>query len=177
MEFHAPKHGNGKTTPILGLVEGAEYKAKGGARILIVDAQGGKHAVKENAVHINLGSYKGKQVEPALILADWQAVLDTDPMDMGIDPADLEMAWELCSEAEADKSTFSAKSILGLIDDSMFKSSVEVYKSFRVLTSELGRLFFKPINDHQYKLKAFKAVQASKEGWCRDHSDAEYCIV
>ena len=134
-------------------MEGAEYKAKGGARIMIIDAQGAKHAIKENAIHIN-------QMEPT---------------DLRIDPADLEMAWELCAETE--KSTFSPKSIVSLIDDSMFKSSVDVYKAFRLLTSDLGKLFFKPINDHEYKAKALNAVQASKDAWCRDHTEADYCFV
>merc|ERR1719473_2156270 len=62
VEFHDPKHGGGSPRPILGLVEGAEYKAKGGARIMLIDSSGGKHAVKEQAMHINLGSYKGKLV-------------------------------------------------------------------------------------------------------------------
>ena len=36
VEFHSGK----KSSPILGLVQGAEYKAKGGARIIIIDASG-----------------------------------------------------------------------------------------------------------------------------------------
>lgn len=175
VEFHDPKHGNSKCAAVLGLVEGAEYKAKGGARIMIVDANGDKHAVKESAIHINLGSYKGKQVEPHLILADFSSILEMEATDFGVDPADLEMAWELC--AETDQSTFSPKSIASLIDESLCNSPVDLYKTFRLLTSDLGKLFFKPINDHEYKAKAFKAVQASKEAWCREHTELEYCLV
>ena len=175
VEFHDPKHGSGKLSPVLGLVEGAEYKAKGGARIVVVDAQGAKHAIKESAIHINLGSYKGKQVEPSLILADYESILEMEPADFGIDPVDLEMAWELCAETE--KATFSPRSIVSLIDESMFKSSVDVYKTFRLLPSDLGKLFFKPINDHEYKIKPLKGVQASKEAWCRDHTEMDYCFL
>merc|ERR550514_1339595 len=57
VEFHDPKHGNGAAPPVLGIVQGAEYKAKGGARILILDADGTTHQVKEAAVHINMGVY------------------------------------------------------------------------------------------------------------------------
>merc|ERR1719506_2843313 len=83
VEFHDPKR---DARPILGLVEGAEYKAKGGARIMLIDAAGDKHAVKESAIHINLGTYKGKLVLPSEILAEYEQVMALEPTQLGVEP-------------------------------------------------------------------------------------------
>ena len=69
-----------------------EYKAKGGARIQVMDVGGSMHTVPEKDIHINLGVYKGKLVEPAEILADYVKVMDTEPMALGVEPELLEMA-------------------------------------------------------------------------------------
>jgi len=175
VEFHDPTHGGGSVKPVLGLVEGAEYKAKGGARIMIVDADGAKHSVKESSIHINLGSYKGKLVEPSAILAEYLSAQSLEPTQLGVDPELLELAWELCDEADAP--TFSPKAILSLVDDSFFQTKLDTYKAFRLLTSDIGRVFFKTINDHEYKAKTSKAVQASKSNWCREHAELDYCLV
>ena len=65
---------------------GVEYKAKGGARIQLVDARGSTYSVAESAVHINLGSYKGKLVETADILKEYAAIMETEPTELGVDP-------------------------------------------------------------------------------------------
>lgn len=91
VEFHDPKHGAGAATPVLGLVKGVEYKAKGGARVQIVDAAGGMHAVAENALHINLGVYKGKLKEVSHILKDYADIMETDSTDLGVEPEVLEV--------------------------------------------------------------------------------------
>ena len=62
VEFHDPSHGAGKNHPVLGLVQGCEFKAKGGARVNIIDADGGKHSVGEKALHIILPPTKKKEV-------------------------------------------------------------------------------------------------------------------
>ena len=142
---------------------------------MIIDANGGNHAVKESAIHINLGSYKGKLVEPSDILAEYQDVMKLEATELGVDPETLAMAWELC--AESPKDVFSPRAILSLVDDSLFKSSIDAYKAFRLLTSDLGKVFFKAINDHEYKIKGDKAVQSSKENWCREHQEEGYCLV
>jgi hypothetical protein len=175
VEFHDPKHGSGSTPPILGLVQGAEYKAKGGARIMVVDAAGATHTLKESAIHINIGAYKGKLIEPSAILAEYHAVMELEPTDLGVGVEDLEMAWELC--AEADNTGFSPKAILTLVDEGFFKSSLDAYRAFRLLTSDLGKVFFKAINSNNYKAKPPKSVQASKENWCRQAVEQEWCFV
>ena len=62
VEFHDPSHGAGKNQPVLGLVQGCEFKAKGGARVNIIDADGQKHSVGEKALHIVLPPSKKKEV-------------------------------------------------------------------------------------------------------------------
>jgi len=175
VEFNGPKHGNGAAPPSLGIVKGVEYKAKGGARIQIMDVGGSMHTVPEKDIHINLGVYKGKLVEPAEILDDYTKVMEMETGALGVDPELLEMAWELA--AESDKKTVSPKFLMSLVDENFLKTSVDKYKAFRLLTSDLGRIFFKSINENEYKAKAAKAVQASKENWCRSAEDEEWCFV
>ena len=85
IEFHDPAHGHHAAEPVLGIVQGVEYKAKGGARYQIVDASGSMHAVAEKAVHINLGSYKGKLKEPSDILKEYQGIMATRPTELGVE--------------------------------------------------------------------------------------------
>jgi hypothetical protein len=174
VEFHE-KHGSGAAPPILGLVTGAEYKAKGGARIQIVDSTGSVHSVKENTIHVDLGAYKGKLVEPAAILKEYETVMQLDASELGVEADDLELAWQLC--AESDAAQFTPKAIISLVDESMYKSSRDKYRAFRLLTSSLGKVFFKAVNANEYKVKAEKSVSASKEHYCREQTELEWCFV
>jgi hypothetical protein len=177
VEFHDPKHGSGDQVPVLGLIQGIEFKAKGGARLQIVDANGNAHAVAEKAIHVNLGAYKGKLKEPAAILADYEGIMSLAPVELGVDPEDLEMAWELASET--DEGSFSPKFVLQLIDDGFFKAPTDAYRAFRLLSSDLGKVFFKNLGGNHFKPKPKKAVQASKDNWCRELQEPqqEWCFV
>ena len=118
-----PKQANGAAAAVLGLVRGVEYKAKGGARIQLVDASGSTYSIAEKHVHINLGSYKGKAEEVADILKEYTAIMATEPTDLGVEPGDLEMAWELASDE--DKASFSPKFLLSLVDDTFSKAQTD----------------------------------------------------
>ena len=52
-------------------------------------------------------------------------------------------------------------------------------QAFRLLSSDLGKVFFKALGDNKYKAKAAKSVQASKDNFCRDPNtvDTEWCFV
>ena len=155
---------------------GVEYKAKGGARIQLVDARGSTYSVGQSAVHINLGSYKGKLVETADILKEYAAIMETEPTELGVDPEELEMAWELAAESE--QKTHSLKFLLSLVDENFIQSQVDRYKAFRLMTSDMGKIFFKSLNADEYKVKATKAVRASKENWCRAlEGEEDWCFV
>ena len=124
-EFHDPKHGSGSAPPVLGVVKGVEFKAKGGARIMLTDADGNQHAVAEKALHITL-PYKGKATEPAEILKEYTAAMEAEPSEY-VEPELLELAWSVC--AESDVAAFSPKSILSIIDEKLCKSNVDKYKA------------------------------------------------
>ena len=142
-----------------------------------MDANGAMHAVAEKAIHVNLGFYKGKLVEPSAILADFQAVMALEPTALGVDPESLAMAWELAAEEEGD--SFSTKFLLSLVDDTFFKAQTDAYRAFRLLSSDLGKVFFKNLGPNTWKAKAAKAVEASKQNWCRElkEDEAEWCLV
>lgn len=177
-EFHDPKHGSGACPPVLGIVTGCEAKAKGGARVLLVDMDGGKHTVGEKAIHVVLPPFKGKSTEPAEILQDYAQVLDLESTKIGIDAELLELAWSECAESE--KREFSPKTIVQMIDESMCKSPLDMYKAFRVVSGDLGKIFFKALGNNKFKAKNLKAVKASKDNWCRapEYAEqAEWCFV
>ena len=102
-------------------MRGVEYKAKGGARIQLEDASGATHLIAEKHVHINLGAYKGKLEEVSDILKDFTAIMATEPTNLGVNPDELEMAWELASDE--DKASFSPKFLLSLVDDTFSKDA------------------------------------------------------
>ena len=118
---------------------------------------------------------KGKLVEPSDILKEYQEVMEMDTMQLGVEIDDLEMAWELC--AEDGKQSFRPKEIVSLVDDKFWKSSLDAYKAFRLLTSDLGKVFFKAVNANEYKAKAAKSVESSKQNWCGSHESADWCMV
>jgi hypothetical protein len=164
---------------LLGVVRGASSKAKGGTVYQLEDADGKTHSVAGKSIHVVFAPSSGKEKDTAKLLADYLTVSTTAPTDLGIEPEVLEMAWELCSETEAKD--FSPKSILSVIDESLYKTSVDQYKAFRLLTSDLGKVFFKTLSGNRFKAKAEKAVAASKEQWCNQLAqgggDDEWCFV
>ena len=175
-EFHDPKHGNGAAKPVMGVVQSLEFKAKGGCRIILEDGFGSTHTVAEKALHIILPPSKGKDREPAAILSEYLAVMEKEATDLGVDPELLELAWTECDELE--KAAFTPKAIMSMIDPAMCKSPVDVYKAFRVISSDLGKVFYKALGDGKFKPKATKAVQASKDNWCREPThEHEWCFV
>ena len=108
------------------------------------------HSVAGKSIHVVFAPSSGKEKDTAKLLADYLTVSTTAPTDLGIEPEVLEMAWELCSETEAKD--FSPKSILSVIDESLYKTSVDQYKAFRLLTSDLGKVFFKTLSGNRFDL-------------------------
>ena len=42
----------------------------------------------------------------------------------------------------------------------------------------MGKIFFKTLGPNEYKAKAAKAVQSSKENWCRSlEGEQEWCFL
>ena len=139
VEFQDPKQSNGAAAAVLGLVRGVEYKAKGGARIQLVDATGVMHSIAEKHVHINLGAYKGKLEEASDILEDFTTIMATQPTELGVDPSELEMAWELA--CDDGKASFSPKFLLSLVDDTFSKAPTDACSGVlhKLLVSQASR--------------------------------------
>jgi hypothetical protein len=178
-EFHDPKHGNGHQEPILGVVRTCDHKSKGGMRLTLEDAKGSTHSVRDKAIHIVLPPYKGKEVDAAVQLKDYLAVQAAEPTELGVDVDTLELAWEVV--ASEDRASFSPKHIMSEIDDKLFQGPVNQYKAFRLLTSDLGKVFFKALSSHMYKPKSAKSVSSSKDNWCSDvlegSNTADWCFA
>lgn len=161
---------------LLGVVTSAAGKAKGGTVYQLEDADGKTHSVHGKQIHAAFGPGAGKEKDVAKILSAYQEVAQKAPTDLGVEPELLEMAWELCAFTEAKD--VSAKGILSVIDENLYKSSVDKYKAFRLLTSDLGKVFFKTLSNNRYKVKAEKAVASSKEQWCKQlEGDEDWCFV
>jgi hypothetical protein len=178
-EFHDPKHGNGQQAPVLGVVQTCDQKAKGGMRLTLQDENGHVHSVRDNAIHIVLPPYKGKEVDPATQLKEYVNVQRSDVTELGVEPEMLELAWEIVA-SEVSSQSFTPKRILSEIDEKLFNGPVDQYKAFRLLTSDLGKVFFKSMGG-RYKPKSPKSVTASKENWCRQVMDgameADWCFA
>jgi len=153
---------------ILGVVSGAQAKAKGGAKYLLVDAHDKEYHVAGRDIHIALAptARKSKDNSPAAILAEYESIASQGPSQLGVDPELLEMAWEEVS-SEDKNAELSPSTILGRVDASLTKGSLAQYKAFRVLTSDIGKIFFKALSHGRYKAKAAKSVRATKDTWCR----------
>mmetsp|Transcript_2635 Transcript_2635/g.8776 ORF Transcript_2635/g.8776 Transcript_2635/m.8776 type:complete len:238 (-) Transcript_2635:132-845(-) len=176
-EFDEGKQGHARG--LLGVIIKAESKAKGGARYEVLDVDGRTHPIKAAQVRATFAASKKLKdpLDAPLVLADYVSVAEKAPTELGVEPEMLEVAWELASEADAP---LSAKQILGVIDEALCASPVQLFAAYRLLTSEVGRVFFKAIGD-KYKAKAAKAVAASKSALCSaadaDAYGDEFCLV
>jgi len=176
IEFDDGKH----SRSLLGVVQGAQAKAKGGARYDVVDAENEVHSVAAKHIHCSFSAKGSKPgTSPPAILKDFIKVQDEPALGLGIEPEMLELVWmEL--EAEGGGHGASAAAILGRIDENLTKGSVQQYRAFRLLTSDLGTIFFKALSNCMYKPKTAKSVAASKDAWCREPKAAmeeDFCFV
>ena len=134
-------------------------------------------ASKNKVARASSGRTPPAEKTPAEILKEFSDILATEPTDLGVDPEDLELAWEMCAETEVSKG-FTPKSIVSIVDETYCKSSVDLYKAFRLVSSDLGKVFFKSLGENKFKAKASKAVKASKDNWCRSiTAEPEFCFV
>jgi hypothetical protein len=165
---------------LLGIVSGAQAKAKGGAKYVLIDATAKEHHVAARDIHIALAAPKNKKKDssPAAILEEYESIASKDASQLGVDPELLEMAWE---EVAAEKNAeLSPAKILGQIDESLTKGSLAQYRAFRLLTSDIGKIFFKTLSHGRYKAKTAKSVRATKDTWCRAPTAAkavDFCFV
>uniref|UniRef100_A0A7S2H2Y7 Ribonuclease II winged helix domain-containing protein n=1 Tax=Octactis speculum TaxID=3111310 RepID=A0A7S2H2Y7_9STRA len=173
---------------MLGVVQSSESKGKKGFVYHIADAANRKHDVPSKALQIVLPpsptTKPGATVSE--ILADYLAVAECSPTELGVDIDMLELAWEVCESEEVPSHT--AESIMNQIDDSLFKTSLQQYKAFRLLSSDLGNIFFNVLHEHdishrEYKAKSAASVADNKVNWCKAVEEGvhvgsdEWCFV
>ena len=102
-------------------------------------------------------------------------VLDTEAPAL-VDPEVLEICYEVAAEEEKE---LGIKQIANLLDAG--SSPVDIYRTFRVLSCELGKVFFQKAKGHtsHFNARAKKTVEAAKRSLCGQHGDeyGEFCLV
>ena len=83
VEFDDGKHGR----CLLGIITKGSAKAKGGGSTYeIVDSKSELHHVQGKHIHVTLPASKGKETEPALVLAEFEAALALGEDELGVAP-------------------------------------------------------------------------------------------
>lgn len=165
----------------VGVVKSSESKSKGGARYEIADASGVVHTVPEKQL-----SFVGKVVQPkdvAKTLTSFDMALSEDTAALRtalkIDADLLALAWETAAEEDAGELSEDdvAEQVLGHKTSNL----IEKYRLWRLLTSDLGRFFFKELKHNgrvdTWKAKAVKSVEAAKKSFCDNHNEPEFCFA
>lgn len=163
VEFDLNKH----TT--LGIITSHMVKAKGGLRYEVETADHKVHAgVAPKDIHFSAAGAKAN-------LAEMIQVLDTSTYTL-VDPEVMEICYEVAMEEEK---SLPLKQIAS--DLEMGSSPVDLYRTFRVLSGELGKVFFQKAKGHtsHFNARAAKTVEAAKRSLCGSHSDEypEFCLV
>jgi hypothetical protein len=181
-EFDDGKHAR----PILGVVTDAVNKGgKKGATYALMDMAGKPHSITPKMIHCSYPPSRtmppGATVEDQL--KEYVEIASLKPSELA-DVEMIELAWEMLSEAE----TLSAEQIMDELDPELCKSSAGSYKAYRLLTSNLGQIFFKQLHASDYSHREYKpktpaSVTASKEAWCEAVADGndtgadDWCFV
>ena len=155
-------------------------KSKGGLRYSVMTADKALHeGVAPKDIHFTaapLAPGKGVKSAPAERLKDFEEVLN-QATPLLVDIEVLEIAWEMALEEDE---TFQIKALSKLLNDES-ASPVDLYRTFRVLSSELGRVFFKAAKGEgaKWNARTKKTVEAAKQSLCanteEDYSD--FCLV
>jgi hypothetical protein len=93
-----------------------------------------------------------------------------------VDPEVLAICHEMVAE---DAEEVRLKDVAALIDEG--SAPVDLYKTFRILSSQLGRVFFKAAKGSaaKFKARAQKEVDAAKQTLCSQAGDeyGDFCLV
>ena len=169
----------GKT--FVGVIKSSESKSKGGARYELADETGALHSIAEKQL-----TFVGKVVEPkniAKTLGEFADTLHANSKNLcnqlGIDAELFMLAWE--TAAEEEEGDLYVDGFFQHMLSRKTNSLEERYKAWRLLTSDVGHLFFKELKtngrvDH-WKAKTVKAVDAAKQQFCASHDEPEFCFV
>jgi hypothetical protein len=139
---------------------------------------------KIHAKNVHIALPPNSNVKPSASskekMKDYIEIASLKPIDLGIDPDVLELAWELL----ADEHEVSVEDIMNQIDPDICETPTGKYRAFRLLSSTIGQIFFKRLHSHDYHHLEFtpkspEKVQASKEKWCNGEAieAEEWCML
>lgn len=161
-----------------------EHKSNGGARYEVEDHDGHKFKIADKAVNYAMKVPPNEERNIKHIFDTFNEALEEPrsklQKDLDISADLLEMAWE--EALEDDTHELTPDSLVELVH-SHAASTLEAYKAWRLLRTDLSHVFFKEIKDHgrvvSFKAKAKKAVDAAKDTFCRkpEQSDDDLCWV
>lgn len=161
---------DGKGRPMLGLVQSAKPSSTKGVVYHLIDADERLHIVNAKAIHVAFPpNNKVKSTKPADLLNEFLRVAECKPAELGIDVSLLGLAWEMCAQEDVPAHTTAA--IFDKIDPALLDGSVPKYRAYRLLTSDIGNIFFRVLHAHdhehrEYKAKTADAVANAKQSWC-----------
>lgn len=186
LEFDDGKHAG----PILGVVQAAEAKGSKGAAYRVRDSNDRLYSITSKQIHCRFppNPMTLPTDPPAVALHPYLEVSRLKSSELGVDLELLELAWDVCAEEghEEGLEGHSARAIVAQIDENLYTTPVEQYKTYRLLSSSVGKVFFKQLHTHdyahpEYKAKTSAAVADSKEALCDDESEAseaaEWCFA
>jgi hypothetical protein len=169
-----------------GKISQIEHKSNGGARYVVVDAEGNTFNIADKEIRFAINAPNAPKAAELLFNQFCQAQQESDEAiqkQLEISSELLELAWEESLEnAESDDGggTLTPSKLIELVH-SHAASAIEKYKAWRFLQSDLSHVFFKDIKDHgrisSFKAKARKAVDAAKQTFCNNHENSDLCLV
>jgi hypothetical protein len=179
-EFDDGKHAQ----PLLGVVKELIKKSKKSKEdvYFVEDEDAKSYRVTSKHIHCVFPPNRKLKttVSSAEKLKGYTDIAKLSPGDLGVDVEVLGMAWETLAGEEE----LSIEAIMNEIDPTMCETPFGKYRAFRILSSDLGQLFFQRLHSHDYhhiefKPKAQGSVISAKQKWCEDakNADAELCSI
>lgn len=168
-----------------GKITDIEYKSNGGARYHIQDTNGKKFSIADKAVTYAMQIAPNDQKRLNELFAEFASAMEESDaqlrQDLDISAEILEMAWEETLEGD-ESHELTPKSLIDLVH-SHAASSIDTYKAWKLLRTDMAHVLFKEIKDHgrvvSFKAKAESAVEAAKRTFCTNpaNSEDDFCWV
>ena len=168
-----------------GKITDIEHKSNGGARYHIEDNGGRKFSIADKAVTYAMEIAPNDQKRVNELFDEFTSAMDESVTqlrkDLDISSELLEMAWEETLEGD-ESHELTPKSLIALVH-SHAASSIDTYKAWKLLRTDMAHVLFKEIKDHgrvvSFKAKAESAVEAAKQTFCTnpDNAEDDFCWV
>jgi predicted flavoprotein YhiN len=170
----------------VGKIVHVEHKINGSARYDIENSEGKIYSVAEKAITYAMTITPNDEKRIQQLFTEFGSAHEKSQLellnDLDMSAELFEMAWEETLIQDEETHELTAKSLMELIH-SRSASTIESYKAWKLLRTDLGHVFFKDIKDHgrvvSFKARAAKAVKAAKQTFCMnpDHFNDDLCFV